>query len=363
MRNKQVGLNELTERQIIELCSLPLFFKKNRVYRVYTGGAQFAELCGDNSSDGSFPEEWIASSVRAINPKYFGSRDGVSQIENTDIFFDDLLAAHAELLLGGRKYDCLVKFLDSAVRLPVQVHPDKEFSKRKFGSDYGKTEAWLVLATRENAKLYFGFNTAVSKRELSRLEERSLADKHAMASVLASVDVEPGDVYLIRAGLIHAIGAGCTILEVQEPTDFTIQPENWCGNYKISENEKYIGLTKSEALDCFDYSLYGEKALRSATISPKTEYETNGVKKEILISYADTECFAENRFTLKNGCIKLGFAPAVWIVLEGKITLSAEGYNRELNKGEYFFLPYAAQDKIKASGTGVLIECLPSRQT
>jgi len=114
-----------------KLASEPLFFELNRVFRIYLGGLQYAELRGEKAEDTLFPEEWIASKVKAINPKYFGERDGVSVIKGTDIFFDDFLQEEKELLLGNRKYDCLVKYLDSAIRLPVQVHPTKEKQTNK----------------------------------------------------------------------------------------------------------------------------------------------------------------------------------------------------------------------------------------
>lgn len=340
----------------------PLFFKRNRVYRVYTGGKAYADLMGDAAEDDFFPEEWIASKVRAINPRYFGERDGVSVLEDTNVFFDDLLAEFADVLTGGRKYDCLVKFLDSAIRLPVQVHPTKEFSAKYFGSEYGKTEAWLVIATRPDAKLYFGFADKMTKEKLSEYEERSLEEKDVMSEILASVPVKVGDVYLITAGLIHAIGAGCTIVEVQEPTDFTIQPENWCGNYRISENEKYIGLTKSQALDCFDYSLTGDKALKAAKKEPKIVCERKGYVKETLITYDDTPCFAENRHTVSDGQFVMDFGPVVYIVTEGNAVIEGKEYLRTIRKGDYFFLPYAAQGLFFVRGNATLIECLPSKQ-
>lgn len=340
----------------------PLFFERNRVYRVYKGGKAYASLMGDKPEDDFFPEEWIASKVKAINSRYFGKRDGVSVLEGTDLFFDDLLNEYADTLTGGRKYDCLVKFLDSAIRLPVQVHPTKEFSAKYFGSEYGKTEAWLVIATRPGAKLYFGFSCDMTKEKLSKYEERSLEEKDVMSEILSSVPVKAGDVYLITAGLIHAIGAGCTIVEVQEPTDFTIQPENWCGDYKISENEKYIGLTKSQALDCFDYSLTGDKAIKSAKKEPKIVAERNGYIKETLITYADTPCFAENRHTLAGGEFVMNYGPAVYIVTEGNAVIEGADYAREIKKGEYFFLPYAAQGKFTVRGNATLVECLPSKQ-
>lgn len=344
------------------LASKPIFFERNRVFRIYLGGKQYAKLCGDKPEDNMFPEEWIASKVKAINPKYFGPRDGVSVVKGTDIFFDDLLEEEKELMLGGRKYDCLVKYLDSAIRLPVQVHPTKPFSREHFNSEYGKTEAWLVVDTRPNAKIYFGFNQYVGKDKFSELESRSLEERDIMETVLQGVDAKVGDMYLINGGLIHAIGAGCTIIEVQEPTDFTIQPENWCGDYHISENEKYIGLDKSTALDCFDYSMVGEKALASARIAPHVAVSREGYVKEELITYNDTTCFAENRHLLTGGSFVMDYAPSVYIVLDGEVVITGENYEQKVTKGEYFFLPYAAENKFTVSGTGTLIECLPSKQ-
>lgn len=346
----------------------PLFFERNRVYRIYLGGKPYREIFNDGYDDGTdnmFPEEWVASKVKAINPKYFGARDGVSVVKGTDIFFDDLLRDYPEELLGGRKYDCLVKFLDSAIRLPFQVHPTKEFSRKYFHSEYGKTEAWLVVAARPGAKLYFGFKDKIAKEELAALEERSETERDIMGGLLQGVDVKPGDLWLIRAGLIHAIGAGCTIIEVQEPTDFTIQPERWCGNYHISYEEEYIGLTKDTALDAINYDIYGAAAQAYARVVPRTEIDTPTYKKEELISYEDTPCFGENRHTLQDGgSFVMDYAPSVYICLEGEAVITGEGYERPIRRGDYFYLPYAAEGKftVTAQKRAVLIECLPSKQ-
>jgi mannose-6-phosphate isomerase len=346
-----------------DIIKAPIFFKKNRVFRNYVGGASFARLCNDSSQDGSFPEEWLASKVKAINPVYFGARDGVSVVENTDIYFDDLLEKFPDGLLGGRKYDCLVKYLDSAIRLPVQVHPTKEFSRKNFDSDYGKTEAWLVLATRKDAKLFFGFKDKIDLETLKIYADRSLNERDILTDIITPVEARIGDVYLINAGLIHAIGAGCTILEVQEPTDFTIQIENWCGESRVSEQEKYLGLEPDAALSCFDFEKYGEAAVSRARIYPKTLWEKDGVTKQSLISYDDTPCFAENRYTVRGGGVVVpSFGPSVWAVVSGEALLKGENYARRLAQGDYFFLPYAAQNKFGISGDAVLIECLPSRQ-
>lgn len=355
-------------RDIKQIVKEPIFFERNRVYRIYKGGMPYKELFNDGFDDGTdnmFPEEWLASKVKAINPKYFGERDGVSVIKGTNIFFDDLLNDYKQELLGDRKYDCLVKFLDSAVRLPFQVHPTKEFSRKHFNSDYGKTESWLVVAKRPGAKLYFGFKDKITKEQLSILEERSEVEKDIMGNLLASVDVNVGDIWLIKAGLIHAIGAGCTIIEVQEPTDFTIQPERWCGDYHISHKEEYIGLDKQTALDAINYDVYGERAKSYAKVTPTVAIDTPTYKKEVMISYEDTPCFGENRHTIKNGgSFVMDYAPSVFICLDGNAVITGENYRKEIKKGDYFYLPFVAENKFTVSSdtSATLIECLPSKQ-
>ena len=223
----------------------PVFFRRNRVFRVYLGGKLFHEFLGDPDEDGNLPEEWICSAVRAINPGHTDPLEGISLREEDGMPFDRILAAHPEEYLGGREnIGVLVKYLDSAIRLPMQAHPTREFSRKSFGSPYGKAESWLILATRPGACLYFGFDRRVSKEEFSAAVERSEADPEAMTAFVNRIPVRPGDVFFVGAGVIHAIGAGCLLLEVQEPTDFTIQPEHWCGDYRLSDREMYLGLPK-----------------------------------------------------------------------------------------------------------------------
>ena len=355
-------------KEMKQLVKEPIFFERNRVYRIYKGGKVYKDYFNDGFDDGEdnfFPEEWIASKVKAINPKYFGVRDGVSVIKGTNAFFDDVISEYSSDLLGNRKYDCLVKLLDSSVRLPFQVHPTKEFSKKHFNSEYGKTEAWLVVDKRPNAKLYFGFKDKITKDELYTLEEKSETEKDIMGNLLAGVDVEIGDVWLIKAGLIHAIGAGCTIVEVQEPTDFTIQPERWCNDYHISYNEQYIGLDKDTALNAINYDIFGDEAKAYAKVNPKVEIDTPTYKKEVLISYEDTPCFGENRHTVLNGgSFVMDYAPSVYLCVDGEGVIVGDNYEKKIKKGDYFFLPFVAEGKFKVLSNSkvTLIECLPSKQ-
>ena len=327
-----------------EIWQQPVFFERNRVFRVYLGGALFQDFLGDTDGDGFYPEEWVASSVRALNAGHTDPLEGISLTEGSKIPFNQLLEEHKKEMLGDRKdLGVLVKYLDSAIRLPMQVHPTREFSKEHFGSPYGKAEAWLILATRPGACIYFGFKDQVTAEEFSAAVEANQKDPESMTGMVNKIEVKPGDVFFVNAGVIHAIGPGCLLLEAQEPTDFTIQPEYRCGDYQLNDHEMYLGLSREAALSCFDYSLYGQKVLDMGRKIPQVLRQEEGVTVSQLIGPKDTPCFSMTRYTCTGGKAALQTPAAVYIVANGSGILTGEGYSRALKTGDYFFLPHEAK--------------------
>ena len=322
----------------------PVFFERNRVFRVYLGGELYRDFLGDTDGDGFYPEEWIASSVHAINPGHTDPLEGISFTEGDKIPFSELLAAHPKEFLGERKeLGVLVKFLDSAIRLPMQVHPTRAFSQKHFHSSYGKAEAWLILATRPGACIYFGFREQISPEAFSAAVEANRTDPESMTGLVNRIEVKAGDVFFVPAGVIHAIGPGCLLLEAQEPTDFTIQPEYRCGEYALSRQEMYLDLDRETALSCFDHTLYGDAVLRIGRKTPRLVSDGDGVTVYTLIGPEDTPCFSMTRYSVHGGKAALTTPAAVYIVTEGQGTLEGAGYARTLKKGDYFFLPASAQ--------------------
>ena len=327
----------------------PVFFRRNRVFRVYLGGKLFHDFLGDAPVDGNEPEEWICSSVRAINPGHTDPLEGISLRAEDGKPFSELLAENPAEYLGERKdLGVLVKFLDSAIRLPMQVHPTREFSRKNFNSPYGKAEAWLILATRPDACIYFGFDRQVSPEEFSAAVDESETNKEAMTAFVNRVPVQTGDVFFVGAGVIHAIGAGCLILEVQEPTDFTIQPEYWCGEYHLNDQEMYLGLDRETALTCFNYELFGQQVVDAGRKVPEVTYQDDHVTVEKLIGEKDTPCFAMTRYILDGGEVTLDTPASIWICVEGEGSVETGGETRAIHSGDYFFLPAAASGKCVA---------------
>ena len=344
----------------------PIFFERNRTFRVYLGGKLFSDFFGDAPEDGFFPEEWIASGVRALNKESHGEREGVSRVKGLDLYFDDLLAQHKRALLGtGEKLRILVKILDSAIRLPAQAHPDRAFSKEHFHSEYGKTESWLILGTRPDAKIFFGFREDVKREDLVRAIEQSETECDAMEELLLPICPEVGEVYLVPAKTAHAIGKGCLILEIQEPTDFTIQPERWCGDYRLSDEEMYLGIDKEVALDCFSFG-----ATPKAKCEPLTTFVDNFCKIEELIGEEQTDCFVIRRITLTGGEYEMALCDTygIYIVIDGEGEISecapsaqdsvwGNPYTHPLKKGDYFFLGACAMGKYRLRGQLTVVEC------
>lgn len=331
----------------------PIFFEKNRVFRVYKGGKLFADFFSDDSTDGNYPEEWVVSSVHALNDGSTDEYEGISKIADADIYLSDALKNYKKEMLGeSDDIGVLTKILDSAIRLPVQAHPDKPFSKKYFNSCYGKEESWVILATRPGGKVFYGFKDGVTIEQFEKAIEESETSKTVMEDLLESFEVKPGDVIYIPAKMVHAIGAGCLLLEVQEPSDFTVQPERWCGDYKLSDHEMYLGLDKKVALECFDVEKKFPAPLTPAVIS-----DNNGVKYESLIDERMTKTFNVRRITLNAGTFELNGAVKIYVVTDGKGTITGDDYNKELNKGDYFFIPDAAKNKFKLSGDMTVIEC------
>ena len=352
----------MTSFNVSEIIANPIFFERNRVFRVYLGGLLMHDFFGDEECDGNYPEEWIASSVKALNKGNGDNKKGISKIKGHELYFDQLINEYKKEMLGDRdNLGILVKVLDSAIRLPIQVHPDKAFSKRYFKSEYGKAEMWLVLDTRGDSSIYFGFRNKTNKEEFLRAIRQSCLDKDSLANMLNKIPVKRGDVIFIPPRIVHAIGEGCLILEIQEPTDYTIQPESFCGDYLLNDFEKYLGLDENIALECFDYSVYGKETINKGFKTPNIIRKDKNVTTEDLFGSENVRYFSVLRHVLNKGHLNNLNGPAVYIVIEGEGLLRKDDYKKQIKKGDYFFISNLINHRcsIETNNSIVLIECSP----
>ena len=112
--------------------------------------------------------------------------------------------------------DLLVKYLFASENLSVQVHPDDAQALAATGRREGKEECWLITACEPGARIGIGFEASLDAETL-----KSAALDGSIEARMAWFDVEPGDFFYIPANTVHAIGAGCSLIEIQQNSDIT----------------------------------------------------------------------------------------------------------------------------------------------
>jgi mannose-6-phosphate isomerase len=229
--------------------------RPTRVHRFYKGGALLGRLRGRPEEDRFLPEDWIGSVTPAGNPGRADPEEGLSRLVDGR-FLRDAVQADPIGWLGeehvasfGTSTGLLVKLLDTAERLPVHAHPDRAFAARELGSRFGKTEAWMILETRdEHGEAWVGLTEPVDVATYRGYIERQ--DSKAMLRSLNRITVRAGDVVFVPAGVPHAIGAGVLLLELQEPTDFSLVCE-WKG-FPIRTDDAHLSLGWDTAIQALD---------------------------------------------------------------------------------------------------------------
>ena len=125
-------------------------------------------------------------------------------------------------VLGGEQLPLLFKYIDARDHLSVQVHPDDAQAQELERYPFGKTEAWYVLHADPGASLVHGF-----RRPLDEAVVRDALARGTLTDLLAFVPVQPGDVLFVPAGLVHAIGKGIVLAEIQQNSDTTYRFYDW----------------------------------------------------------------------------------------------------------------------------------------
>ncbi len=357
---------DITLAEARSLAQRPLKLTANRVWRIYQGGALIHELRGEpNPQDGSFPEDWTTSDTQALNEGREHIVEGLSRVQLADgrtVPLRDLLQAAPEPYLGrehvrryGSKLALLVKLLDSAERLQIQAHPTPEFSRRHLNDTFGKTESWLVLGTRPIAGvepyILLGFREPVDKPTLGDLIARQ--DVAGMEQMLNRVPARPGQLYILRAGVPHAIGPGVFMVEVQEPTDWVVSAEFQVGQVVLSEKAALMGLDLDTALDVFEYDgAVGTEAVAAASLArrPLSDAET------VVVGSEDTPCFRAHELRVR-GDLPDRHRGEVYsgIVVQGSGEMVGPADSLSLQQGDSFFVPAGSRHEGYRSDDGMKV--------
>ena len=161
-----------------------------------------------------------------------------------------LIEKYGERLTGPgfeKPFPLLLKLLDAKDTLSVQVHPDDEYAAR-VENKLGKTEAWHILFAAPGAELVYGVKAGATKEALTKA---SLAGAE-VEKLLRRVKVKAGETYYIPAGMVHAIGKGIILYEIQQSSDVTYRFYDWerkdlKGNKRELHIQKAVDVTDVDA--------------------------------------------------------------------------------------------------------------------
>lgn len=307
---------------------------------IYRGGSRIAAFRGTDTGD-DLPEDWVASTVELFGVSGVGrSRLG----DGSELA--DRIAKDPESWLGpdhvkrwGTNPALLVKLLDAGERLPVHVHPDDAFASELLQSAFGKTEAWVALGP---VTARMGFVRDISEEELADWVRRQ--DHWAMLDALHHVELAPGDSVVVPAGTVHALDAGSFIVELQQPTDFSILLE-WETFGLDGTVDGHLGLGREVALRAVD---------RSATADVSALIQRAG-HEDALAPAADG--FFRATWHHAGGRIAQGYG--VVVITEGEGTLTGPTSEPiEVKAGQTLVVPWSAGE-LALGGSVTALVCRP----
>lgn len=228
-------------------------------------------------------------------------------------------------------FPVLIKFIDAKQNLSVQVHPSDDYAL-KYENSYGKTESWYIVEAEEGAGIYCGF-----KRDTNKEEFLQSLTSGEVENLLNFIPVKKGDCYFIPSGTVHAIGAGCLILEIQQNSDLTYRVYDY---NRRGADGKLRELHVDKAVKVINFNKYEPKLFASGE-NPRVITECDYFRsRELVLNGGFTEKNA-NSFT----CVT---------VTDGSGEINGEKFI----KGDSFFV--CADTEYTLKGTGkVILTCVP----
>jgi mannose-6-phosphate isomerase len=353
---------------IATLISRPLRLVQNKIVR-YPGGREIDRFRGVTPpQDDGRPEAWVGSTTSVWYQREEDRDRGQAEVYLGDsqdkMLLRELLKTDPAGFMGakhvaenGPNTALLVKLLDAERQLGLQSHPDRAFAKQQFNSDYGKVECWYIIGLREDVQeppyVLMGFKEGVTRE---RFQELFLKDDiRSMEQCCHKVPVQVGEMFFVDAGVPHAVGPGCFLIEAQEPSDITVGAR-WRQFDDPAEQARFIERT----MGCYHYDgrSYQEN-LDALRIPPTTVRENAQGREQVLLGQAQTPFFGVSRYEVTGAfAMRDTGAFSIAIVLEGQGQLRYRGGSMSIGKADELFLSAGAQDMIWcAEGEPLQVVC------
>jgi mannose-6-phosphate isomerase len=288
----------------------PLKFEN--IYFDKIWGGRDLELFRNNLPEGDIGESWDV----ACHPH------GTSVIANGEfkgMKLDELIKLKGSDVIGSEIstewFPLLVKLINAKDKLSVQVHPDDKYGK-EVENEMGKTEVWYVVEAFEGA------NLVVGTKDCTREQFKKAIETGEFDEFMNKIPVQKGDVYFVKSGLVHAIGEGVIIAEIQQNSDTT---------YRVYDYNRGRELHVVKALDVVDLNLRGER-------SRGLKLEQQGYSKTY---YCLCEHFALELYEVQKSFKECSDSKRFFIftAVEGEGIISSKGKKETIKKGDSILIP------------------------
>ena len=249
-----------------------------------------------------------------------GPLKGMTLPEITEIFKEDLVGKKVYQQFGNN-FPLLIKFIDAAADLSIQVHPDDKLAKKRHNS-LGKTEMWYVFQADKGAKLISGFNRKTSKEEyLEYLNSGRLME------ILNEESVNAGDAFYLPAGRVHTIGKGLLLAEIQQSSDITYRIYDFDRTDREGNKRE---LHTEEAIDALDYNTYSDYKIR--------------VQKSLneVVPLVKSQYFQTNLLEFTTGIIREHYDTDSFVIytcVEGDAEITTLGHTTKISMGNAVLVP------------------------
>lgn len=325
-RNK---INISTERISKGENSMQLF-KMNPVFKDYLwGGNKLKDIYKKASPYSITAESWeIASHKNGESTVCGGEHDGKTIKQLTEIY--------KEKLLGDRiykdndtKFPLLIKLIDAKDNLSVQVHPNDSYANEVENGELGKTEMWYVMEAEHGAKLIYGF-----KKDISKQEFEDAIKNNTLLDYVNFVECKKGDCFFIPSGMLHAIGKGLLIAEIQQNSDTTYRVYDY-NRKDANGNTRELHVNKAIDVTNLSSSSGNEYAVENNGVLVKCDYFTT---EKITLNGEMSYTVDKERFE-------------TLIICDGSAVIN----NTIYNKGDSVLVP-AYAGKITLCGNAVILK-------
>jgi mannose-6-phosphate isomerase len=301
------------------------------------GGTALSRVYGKPEIGESAGESWEISGVEG----------DVSVVANGPLAgkdLNELIQEYGIELMGssviekfGDEFPILIKFIDAQKDLSIQVHPNDSLAEERHNGK-GKTEMWYIMQAEPGARLLLGFN-----KDYTPAQYKEHLNNKTLMDILHQEAVEKGNAYFIKAGTVHAIGAGIVLAEIQQTSDIT---------YRVYDFDRVNAEGNTR-------ELHTELALEAIDFEPATEASLEYKKRQNQSSFLVDSPYFKTNILPVDGFVTLELGSrdsfTILMAVEGEISIEHDSHSLQLAAGSTCLIP-ASLAGIRLKGQGELLE-------